>query len=317
MRARLLVRLAALVGALATSEAVAQGAMPSPPRLGGYLQAREIAQEHAGLTSVLNRARFSIDGALPSRFTYRALVEMEASAGRNAAATVSLREAIIKWSPGALAITAGQFKTPFSREYLLPVPVLETADFAAVVDSLAPKYDVGVMAEYAVGPYVSAALGAFNGEGANSTVNRDSVVMMVGRIVARPLAQLALGGSVARDGADSLRWGLEANVEHQGVVIRSEYLTRHRRGREQSRDDFGWYVFGGVRVTPPIQLIARQEDFHRPAYGIARRVRATTFGANFEIAPNRVRLLVEGVRRATGAKQQRVDTFIAQLQVRF
>ena len=88
------------------------------PRLGGYLQAREIAQQHVGLTAVLNRARFSIDGALPSRFAYRMLVETEASAGAKAPATVSLREAVVKWSPAPFAVTAGEFKTPFTREYL-------------------------------------------------------------------------------------------------------------------------------------------------------------------------------------------------------
>src|SRR5262245_38338 len=41
------------------------------PKIGGYIQAREIAQEHVGLTAVLNRARLSVDGALPWRFAYR------------------------------------------------------------------------------------------------------------------------------------------------------------------------------------------------------------------------------------------------------
>jgi hypothetical protein len=44
------------------------------PRVGGYFQAREVAQEHVGLTAFLNRARLSVDGTLPARFGYRALV---------------------------------------------------------------------------------------------------------------------------------------------------------------------------------------------------------------------------------------------------
>ncbi len=76
-------------------------------------------------------------------------------------------------------------------------------------------------------------------------------------------------------------------------------------------------MLGGFRVIPQVQLIGRLEDFQRPALGIARRVRARTIGANVEIVPNRVRLLVEGVRRATGAKQINADSFIGQVQVRF
>ena len=47
------------------------------------------------------------------------------------------------------------------------------------------------------------------------------------------------------------------------------------------------------------------------------RVQATTLGVIWEIAPNRVRLLVDGVRRAQGPRQTRTDTLIGQLQVRF
>ena len=287
------------------------------PRLGGYVQARETLQEDVGLTATLNRARFSIDGPLPSKFSYRVLVELEAATGARTPAAVSLREAIIRWAPGNAALTAGQFKTPFSREYLLPVPVLETADFAAVVDSLAPKYDVGVMGEYAFGPSATVFLGVFNGEGQNATANRDSTVMAVGRLVVRPVAQLSLGGSVSRDGPDSLRWGAEAVVEERGAMVRGEVITRHRRGRAADMDDRGWTVLAGLRVIPQVQVLVRQEDFRRPAFGENRRVRATTIGANLEIAPNRVRLLVNAVRRSLGAIPTRSDALIGQVQVRF
>jgi hypothetical protein len=309
--------LAFLATSLVASSARSQEGTIAPPRLGGYVQTRESWQEKVGVTALINRARFSMDGTLPSSFSYRFLVELEASAGARNPATVSLREAFARWTSGSLAITGGQFKTPFSREYLLPVPVLETADFAAVVDSLAPKYDVGAMAEYALGPYATLTAGAFNGEGQNSTANRDSTVMLVGRMTARPFAELALGGSVARDGADSLRWGVEAQVEWLGALVRGEIISRHRRGRDLDRDDLGWYVFTGFRVVPRVQVIARQEDFRRPSVGPSRRVHGTTLGTNVEIVPNRVRLLFEGVRRYTGASDLRTDVLLAQAQLRF
>ncbi len=292
------------------------GSLPAP-RLGGYLQARELAQERVGVTTFLNRARFSVDGSLPSRFTYRLLTELQASAGAKAAATVSLREAAIKWSPAPFTLTAGEFKTPFTREYLIAVPALELADLASVVDSLAPKYDVGLMADYAIGATATLTAGVFNGEGANAIANRDSVAMLVGRVTVRPLPQIWLGASATRDGADSLRWGLDASVQHYGGVVRAEYITRHKRGRATDKDDFGWYVFEAYRVTPRVQLVARQEDFQRPARGIASRLRGLAYGTNIEIAPNKVRLLLELSRRISGRLQTRADTFIAQLQAQF
>jgi hypothetical protein len=301
-----------------SAAAVAEAPTGNPaPRLGGYVQAREIAQQEVGLTSVLNRARFSIDGSLPSRFAYRALVELEASAGAKSPATVSLREATVKWNPAPFTLTAGEFKTPFTREYLIPVPALELADLAVVIDSLAPKYDVGVMGEYALGAVAAVSAGVFNGEGANAIANRDSMVMLVGRIAARPIPQLGLGASATRDGPDSLRWGIDASATRDGVVVRAEYVTRHLRGRARDQDDFGWYVFEAMRVVPRVQLVARQEDFQRPARGVSKRLRGAAYGADLDIAPNRVRLLLEFSRRISGPKQTRSDSFIAQLQAQF
>ncbi len=314
----------AVTVAVATADSTAPAMFPVPqvatfpaPRLGGYVQMRETAQRRVGLTALVNRARFSMDGPLPSRFTYRFLVELEASAGAANPATVSLREAILKWSPAPFAITAGQYKTPFSREYLIPVPQVETADLAVVVDSLAPKYDVGVMGEYAFKSYGTVYAGVFNGEGQNSTANRDSLVMAVARVVATPIPQFTLGGSATRDGPNRSRRGVEATAEQWGAVVRAEYITRHVKGRARNLDDSGWYVYGGYRVTPRIQLVARQEEFKRPAIGASRRLRGTTFGTNIEIAPNRVRLLLEGVQRLAGATQAHTNFFIAQLQFRF
>ena len=287
------------------------------PRVGGYIQARELGQERVGLTALLNRVRVSVDGALPSRFAYRFLAEFQASAGARSPATVSLREATVKWNPAPFSLTAGEFKTPFTREYLIPVPALELADLATVVDSLAPKYDVGVTGDYAVGAMATLSLGVFNGEGANAIANRDSMAMIVGRITARPLPQLTLGASGTRDGPDSLRWGVEAQAQESGGVVRAEYVTRHVRGRATSRDDFGWYVLEAFRVVPRVQLVARQEAFQRPARGVSKRLRGAAYGANLEIAPNRVRLLLEFSRRIGGVTQARSDSFIAQLQAQF
>ena len=304
------------------SSTVAWAPAPAPaglpaPKLAGYIQVRNLAQEHVGLTTFLNRTRFSVDGALPSRFSYRLLTELQASAGAKSAATVSLREAIVRWNPAPFAITGGEFKTPFTREYLIPVPALELADLATVVDSLAPKYDVGMMGEYALGATATFSLGVFNGEGANAIANRDSVVTLVGRVTARPIPQLSLGASGTRDGADSLRWGVDASAQQSGGMVRAEYVTRHVRGRATDKDYFGWYVFEAFRATPRIQLVARQEDFERPARGIASRLRGAAYGTNIEIAPNKVRLLLEFSRRIGGKLQTRSDTFIAQCQTQF
>jgi hypothetical protein len=189
------------------------------------------------------------------------------------------------------------------------------ADLAVAVDSIAPKYDVGVMGEVAAGPYANVFLGVFNGDGANAIANRDSVAIVVARVTTRPLPQLALGGSYSHDSADSLRWGVDGVVTQSGAMVRAEYLTRHVRGRDTTKDDWGWYVMEGLRVMPRVQLYARQEDFQRPSYGLSRRVRSWQGAVNYDIAPGKVRLLLQFTRRVAGVKNTRVDTALAQVQV--
>jgi len=312
------------VGAAAQEPAVAPAvnpispAAPPPaaagPRLGGYLQVRETFADATRLSATLNRARVSIDGPLPSRFSYRFLVEMEAGATARIPGTVSLREGIVRWSLAPLALQAGQFKTPFSREYLIPVPALETPDFSAVVDTLAPKYDIGLMGEVAV-PLAGLAVGVFNGEGQNAGLNRDSTVLAVGRLTVRPVAQVTLAGHVARYSPDSSRYGGDVSLEQSGLFARGEVLGQRKRGR--SRDDLGWYVLTTLRVLPWLQCVAKQEDFQRPAIGLARRISATTGGVNLETPGGRTRLLVVFVSRLTGYPRVKRNGMISQLQVRF
>lgn len=303
--------------ATAAAASIPASAPLPAPKPSGYIQMRQVAQEHVGLTQYLNRARFAVDGKLPENFSYRLLTELEASTGAKTAATPSLREAFVRWSPtkAPIVLTAGQFKAPFSREYLIPLTQLELADLATVLDSLGPKYDVGLMLEHAHGAEFTFQLGVFNGDGANSTANRDSTVMWAARATLRPIPQVGLGFSGTRDGDDSLRWCADASISHLGATVRGEYARRVVRNRPSDKNEFGWYLFESYRVLPRVQLMARQEDYQRPIKGVSRRVRGLAYAAQYDIAPTRVKLLAEFSRRISGAKQLRGDSFIAQVQV--
>jgi len=287
----------------------------SPPKLSGYVQARATAEKRVGLSATVNRVRFGADGSLPNRFTYRIMVEYEAGGNARTAAAVSLRDAYIRWTRNALAFQAGQYKTPFSRNFVTSLALLETVDRPSVVDTLATKRDIGVMAEYLPRPEASLSLGVFNGEGQNIPANRDSTVLVVSRAVVRPFSQLSLGASGATYERDSTRWGFEASVEQSGALLRAEWIAQHRRGH--SSNDEGWFVLGAMRVLPWAQLVAQVEDFKRPIMGPAFRMRATTVGANLDLGASRTRLTLEYVDRRSGPTQAHRRTGIAQLQVRF
>jgi hypothetical protein len=141
------------------------------------------AVQDIGFNAFLNRARASVGrGAAP----IASRTGCSWSSRPRQACALRPRSACARrsraGSPSPWAITAGEFKTPFTREYLIPVPQLEMADLAVAVDSIAPKYDVGVMGEVVGRARTRTSMSAvFNGEGANAIANRDSVAIVVAR----------------------------------------------------------------------------------------------------------------------------------------
>jgi hypothetical protein len=285
-------------------------------KVGGYIQARETWQEDGNkLTGTLNRARAYVEGNLTAGFGYRLMAEYQAGGNASTAASVSLRDAYIRWTRNDFVVWAGQFKTPFSPEFIMSITQVETADRASVVDTLAPKRDIGVMATYAFRPYVTLAAGIFNGEGQNRIVNVDSANMVVARATVRPIPFVTLGSNIARYASDSTRGGVDAQIEYRGALFRGEYIWQDHH--VALPNDKGWYGLAAYRVLPWVQLVFRQEKFERDAIGLDRRVVATTGGVNVELAAARVRLLANYVSRKIGDPGVRRSTVITQVQVRF
>jgi len=299
-----------------TAPVLAQDSSPAPPavKVGGFLQLRETYQDQVGLTGAVHRARLIVDGGLAGGFSFRLSGEFRTGGTATMRAGVSLIDAYIRWSKAGWTFTAGQFKTPFSREFLPPSWAVETADRATVADSLAPRRDIGLMGAYAFGTAGAVSLGVFNGEGQNSVGNRDSTVLVVGRVTAAPIHAVELGANVASYGPDSTRYGADARVQFTQLMVRGEFIGQQRSG--MGPDDSGWYVLAVYRVRPRVHLVARQEDFRRPAFAASQRISASTGGVNVYFSDDRVRLTANYVSRRVGSGTRR-DILISQLQVRF
>ncbi len=285
------------------------------PRVGGYLQARETYQNKVGMTASINRARVSVDGGLPQHFSYRVLVEYEANGTATTAATVSLRDAYIRWQSDAVTLTAGQFKVPFSREFIMSITAIETADRATVVDSLAPKRDIGIMGELRVSTLATLSLGFYNGDGQNKPANRDSSLMVSGRLSLRPIPILTVAAEVARYNRDSTRYGADGSLEWRGITLRGEYIAQQRRLKRPV--DWGFFGLAAYRVEPWLQLVLKRERFQRRALGSAQYNAATTGGVNVDLPGGRTRIITDYVARRIAFPGTETRTLITQLQVRF
>ena len=307
--------LLALVAIPARAQDPAAKPAPAPTvKISGYAQVRETYRSGSRLTATLNRARVSAEGTIAGGFSFRVMPEYEAGGSSTQAASVSLRDAYVRWTKDAFNLTAGQFKTPFSPQFITSITQVETADRATAVDSLAPKRDIGLMAGYTLGTWVQLQAGLFNGEGQNRIVNVDSTNLFVGRVSVRPFPYLTAGGNVAHWSTDSTRWGADVAFEWEELSVKGEYLWQPRSAGEA---DKGWYALAAYRVVPWVQVVLMQERFVRPGVSAGQRQVATTGGVNVWLSASRIRLLANYVSREIGTPGIRRGTVVSQLQVRF
>jgi phosphate-selective porin O/P len=299
----------------AAAQAPAAPSGPSPVKLSGYIQAREVYQSKIGLTSSINRARLAASGSVIEAVTWRIQGEFRTGSVGTGRASVSLQDAYIQYAPKSWALQAGQFKTPFTREFITSLADLETADRSTVVDSLAPKRDIGLMGEYT---YRKASFwaGVFNGEGQNVTANTDSTLLGVVRAAVKVLPELSLAVNSARYFGDSTRYGVDAAYETDRIALKGEYIGQ-ARDAVPGPDDWGWYGLGAFFVIPSVQAVGKYEEFGRPAITTAVKNRAWTAGLNLYPSGRNLRLTFDYVSRKIGEPGTRKGRLLAQVQAKF
>lgn len=256
----------------------------------------------------IQRARVTLDGPIAPGFRYHVQAGFEEGVG------LLLLDAAIRWRAASFAtVTVGQFKTPFAREYVIPLTQLETLDRALVVDALAPRRDIGVMGEFALGSD-SLAVAIVNGEGQNALSNKDSALLVVSRFVAHPAKILAVGADVAYYGPDSIRFGADANLEIDSFALRGLYIAQHRS--TIAENDFGWSALASYRPVHGLQVVAREEDFERPGISAALKTLQTVVGANVDLSGPAIRFGLNYISRLVGSPGVRSGFLQAQLQAR-
>lgn len=296
-----------------------QAQQPASPatlvKISGYLQTRIVYQKDVGMTATLNRARLIASGTIATGFSYRLQAEFRTgSPGRGA--SVALTDAYIRYSHQGLGVQVGQFKTPFTWEYMTSIAEIETLDRSTAVDSLAPKRDIGIAADYQAGSRLLLTAGVFNGEGVNVTANRDSTVLGVARAALRLIPEVTIGANAARYFGDSTRYGTDASYQDSRLVVRGEYVLQSRDSLG-GESDHGWYGLVGLRVVPAVQVVAKYEEFQRDEISLRQRNRAWSAGVNWYIVAPAVRLSAFYVSRKIGDPGVRTGVLQTQLQVRF
>lgn len=262
-------------------------------RVSGYVALRETIRRDSSTFSI-NQARVTLTAA-PTGFATVKVQGNLAALGRSSGDTIPgfvVTDAYVQLAPrnertlGGIRPTVilGQFKTPFSLEYLTGFSLLQTAGRSQVVERLATRRDIGVMAQLAFRNVATLAGTIANGEGPNSLRNTNGKQLAAGRLTFLPTASLAIAGKWAGEGADH-RWGYDARWMMNGLVLEGERIERRAPldGGIAQRAA-GHYLMGSYRVGRHLQPVVKWEQLRdrRTEAGATSETRLTwtTYGLN-------------------------------------
>ena len=302
------------------------------PALTGYLSVRQTVRDDTA-TFTVNRARITLQ-ILPLRFAALRLQVDLSAVGRTRGDTVPatlLTDAYVQLVPPDTtspamrflrpALVVGQFRTPFSLEYLTPFSVLATASRSRAVDRLSSRRDLGVLAQVRFARFATLTGAVVNGEGPNQTANPDGKQMAVGRLSLFPMRSLALSGKWLGQGGDH-RWGYDGRWLVRNLVIEGEALVRTGPpgAAGAASDASGGYLLAAYRIRPWLQPVVKWERLREttvtPAGEAELRLRSITYGINLLAPHDRLRLQVDWL--AHSARPTRAsDELVAQLQAIF
>ncbi|MGI9075792.1 MAG: hypothetical protein ACR2G6_00510 [Gemmatimonadaceae bacterium] len=315
---------------LAPSPVLNLRTMPREAKLSGYASVRTTLRDDTATTTV-NRARVTVQ-ALPVPFAALRIQGDFSAAGRTSGDTVpafSLTDAYVQIAPpdsGRMtkllrpALVVGQFRTPFSIEYLTSFAQVITANRSQAVDRLSTRRDIGALAELWIDHYAKLAGAVVGGEGPNRTTS-DGRQMLVGRITLFPHSSLGVSAKLLGQGEDH-RWGYDARwiAPGIGVILEGDLIRRTGPVGATTTDASAGYLLAAYKVLPWLQPVVKWERLHETltTTSTVKELRLTwvTYGINLLAPQERVRLQLNWIARSE-RPVKRSDEFVAQLQANF
>ncbi len=245
-------------------------AIPAGIDFGGYLAVRERLRSDTSTFSI-ERARLTVQTRPVPYVALRFQGDLAAVGNANADTIPAfvLTDAYLQLAPPDAqasrlhpALIVGQFKTPFSLEYLTPFSSLLTAVRSEAVEQLSTKRDIGVMGQVRDGRFATLTGAVVNGEGSNTTSNANGKQMVVGRLSLTPVPQLAVAVKWLDEGADH-RWGYDGRWISERWIVEGEVLRRN--GPDDDGVPFtgsGGYAMALFKVLPWMHPLVKWEQVH-------------------------------------------------------
>jgi phosphate-selective porin O/P len=266
----------------------------------GYGAVRQTLRSDTNTFSVQRARLTAVARPVPiAAFRLQADFAATGRASGTAVPSFALTDAYVQLSPPESSVTyrryspallVGQFKTPFSLEYLTLFALLPTANRSQAADSLATRRDIGVMGQVQAWNRVVLAAAVVNGQGSNNPANPTGGEMVLGRLTLVPvLKSLAVAGKWLAHGGDH-RWGADARwftdprLLPGSILVEGEWLRRAGSPTAGTdTDGSGGYALVLWRALAWLEPIVKWEQL-RESHSTTttrseRRTTWTTYGA--------------------------------------
>jgi len=151
-------------------------------------------------------------------------------------------------------VRMGQFKTPFSMEYLTSSTKWDTIELAQVVSKLGSKRDIGVQISGDVSPMLEYAVGVFNGAGSNAA-EENKRKDIIARGIIKPAKGLLVGVSHYEgwsgeedENKTKRRTGAQLGFVNEPLSVKSEFIF----GKNGETSAYSWYAQLGYILPIPL-----------------------------------------------------------------
>lgn len=249
----------------------------------------------------LRRARLNLRGNFGREWAFKIESDFGANTvGASSGLRAQLTDAYVDWTPHAAAqIRLGQFKTPFGWEQLMPDTQNPFAERPLANDRLTVGRQIGLgLSGSIAGGRVDYSVGAFNGNGVNTSNNDNNDFMTAGRLAAKAWTGTAHGHKGAWSvGANAFTtrdtgtftgtrqgFGLDTQFTLGPAALRAEWLRNTFdpvTGASSAAD--GWHLTALYDVHPDWQLTARYETYDANTATTGNEDDTWVFGCNYRI----------------------------------
>ena len=296
------------------------------PRFSGYVSVRETWRDDTS-TFLINRARVGVQTRPLAYAAVRLQADLSAigQARGDTIPPIALTDAYVQFAPadstGWLhdlrpAFIVGQFRTPFSLEFLTSFSLLPVANRSQASDRIAKRRDIGVLGQIRAGRIATLTAALVNGEGSNRARNTDGRQTAVGRVTVFPAQYVQVSAKGLTQAGDR-GWGFDARIVTRALIVEGESIWRDAHSEVTTTAcGSGGYALAAYRLTTWLQPVVKWERLHErvcsPAATSIGRLTWMTYGMVLADADQRVRFHLNWlVKRARLVDQS--NELVAQL----